>query len=235
MSFSENNKKSVKEVEQLYVDPWPGECSVLTRPQEPKGEQWAVFQTLVPACFCCHFYCDGEIQPLNPVESWNFSHFSFTLTDPDSNVILHTSLCLTCLSFLSSLPFFHFCLQHVWLWIIQQLCSSFRGWCGMCTTLCVLHVSCWVHPCSAHVPAGVHICKQYTVHATHVAVCMFVCRGCDPRAWWWWELYLGGERTTFLLGLPASREWQMKQKNRITCTDISPELESSHKGGWRKE
>lgn len=88
-------------------------------------------------------------------------------------------------------------------------------------TVC-LHVSCWVHPCSAHVPAGVHICKQYTVHATHVAVCMFVCRGCDPRAWWWWELYLGGERTTFLLGLPASREWQMKQKNRITCTDISP-------------
>lgn len=66
MSFSENNKKSVKEVEQLYADPWPGECSVLTRPQEPKGEQWAVFQTLVPACSCCHFYCDGEIQPLNP-------------------------------------------------------------------------------------------------------------------------------------------------------------------------
>lgn len=105
-----------------------------------------------------------------------------------------------------------------------------------CAQHCVcLHVSCWVHPCSAHVPAGVHICKQYTVHATHVAVCVFVCRGCDPRAWWWWELYLGGERTTFLLGLPASREWQMKQKNRITCTDISPELESGHKGGWRKE
>lgn len=53
-----------------------------------------------------------------------------------------------------------------------------------CAQHCVcLHVSCWVHPCSAHVPAGVHICKQYTVHATHVAVCVFVCRGCDPRAW----------------------------------------------------
>lgn len=59
MSFSENKNKSVKEVE-LYVDPWPGECSVLTRPQKPKGALWAV-----PACFCCHFYWDGEIQPLN--------------------------------------------------------------------------------------------------------------------------------------------------------------------------
>lgn len=180
MSFSENNKKSVKEVEQLYADPWPGECSVLTRPQEPKGEQWAVFQTLVPACSCCHFYCDGEIQPLNPVESWNFSHFSFTLTDPDSNVILHTSLCLTCLSFLSSLPFFHFCLQHVWLWIIQQLCSSFRGWCGMCTTLCVCM---WAAGC-------IHVLHMFLQECTfvnstqfmlHMWLCACLCVGVAIR------------------------------------------------------
>lgn len=235
MSFSENNKKSVKEVEQLYVDPWPGECSVLTRPQEPKGEQWAVFQTLVPACSCCHFYCDGEIQPLNPsnLETFHISVLPLQIL----TVMLfctHLSVSHVChfsLHFLSSISAFSTSGSELY-----SSSAALSGGDVGCAQHCVcLHVSCWVHPCSAHVPAGVHICKQYTVHATHVAVCMFVCRGCDPRAWWWWELYLGGERTTFLLGLPASREWQMKQKNRITCTDISPELESSHKGGWRKE
>lgn len=42
---------------------------------------------------------------------------------------------------ISSLPSFPLCLQHIWLWIIHQLCSSFTGYKEMCVFARELHVS----------------------------------------------------------------------------------------------